>query len=176
MIRRFILTSMTLAMLSAVTSNVEARNLFNRQPDPAQNLETLPGPSMPTQQARFAPSQKTPYQAAQKMPYQAAQKGAYQKGGAAVACVRYVQHRPHRKICCDCGSSFQTVLTVIDPETCCPVSVPVCLPACCTGPPKCSGRNGLLGRGITNYSWCCGYSVRIVVGHHGAVTVHCYGI
>lgn len=175
MIQRLVLTVTSLAIFAAVANNAEARNLFNRQADPAGSREALPAPGAPAQQGWYAPSQKVQYQAVQKMPYQAAQKDVYQKGSVAT-CVRYVQHRPHRKTCCDYGSSYQTVLTVVDPKTCCVVDVPVCLPACCTGQPQCSGRTGLLGRGITNYSWCCGYSVRIVVGHHGDVTVHYYGV
>jgi len=168
MIRRFVLNVISLAILAAVTNDAEARNLFNRQEDPAQGVEALPIPGTPTQQGWYAP--------AQKMPYQAVQKGAYQKGTMPATCVCYVQHRPHRKTCCDCGSSYETVLTVIDPKTCCPIDVPVCLPSCCTGYPQCSARNGLLGRGVTSYSWCCGYVVRVVVGHHGDVTVHYYGV
>lgn len=200
MIRQLMLTVAAVAVLAAATNTADARNFFNRQAD----VEPLPVPATPYQQVRFAPAQKmpyqavqkmpyqvvqkgafqavqkTPYQAVQKMPYQAYQKGAYQKGayqkGTVATCVRYVQHCPHRKTCCDCGSSYQTVLTVIDPNTCCPVDVPVCLPSCCTGQPLCSARHGLLGRGITSYSWCCGYTVRIVIGIHGDVTVHYYGV
>ncbi len=182
MIRRLILTVTSLAILAAATQTAEARNLFNRQADPAQGHEALPAPAAPVQQAWYSPSQKTlyqavqkgPYQAVQKMPYQAVQKGVHQKGAVA-PCIRYVQHCSHRKTCCDCGPTHQAVLTVIDPKTCCPIEVPVCLPSCCTGYPQCSGRDGLFGRGITNYSWCCGFKVRIVVGHHGDVTVHYYG-
>ncbi len=174
MFQRLIFTVTSLAIFAAVSNTVEARNLFSRQPEPAESLEALPIPG-PVQQGWYAPTQKMQYQAVQKMPYQAEQKGAYQKGAVAT-CVRYVQHHPHRKTCCDCGSSYQTVLTVIDPKSCCAIDVPVCLPSCCTGQPLGSGRNGLFGRGITSYSWCCGYSVRIVVGHHGDVTVHYYGV
>lgn len=175
MIRPLLLTITMLAVLATATNNAQARNFFNRQADPAQGVEVLPTPASPAQQGWYAPTQKMSYQAVQKISYQPVQKGAYQKGSVEAACVRYVQHCPHRKTCCGCATSYQTVLTVIDPKTCCPVDVPVCLPSCCTGQPQSSGRNGLLGRGITNYSWCCGYNIRIVVGHHGDVTVHYYG-
>ena len=175
MTRRLILTVTALAILAAATSTAHARNLFNRQADPLQGIEALPVPSAPVQQARLAPLQKMRYQAVQKMSYQAAQKGVYQKAAVA-AFVRYVQHRRHRQTCCDRGLSYQTVLTVIDPKACCTVDVPVCLPSCCTGDPQSSGRPGLLGRGITSFCWGCGYRVRVVVGPHGAVTVHYYGV
>lgn len=171
MIRRTTLALATLTILSSIGTNADARNLFNRQAESERIVEMMP----PTARlGSYGPAQRMPYQAAQKSPYQAAQKGAYQKGVPAT-CVRYVQHRVHRKTCCDCGASYQTVLTVVDPKSCCPIDVPVCVPACCTDLPQCSGRDGILGRGITKFSWCCGYSVRVVVGHRGDVTVHYYG-
>ncbi|MEX0819736.1 MAG: hypothetical protein WD070_09075 [Pirellulaceae bacterium] len=180
MVRRITLTLASLAIFASATSSVDARNLFNRQADPAQSFEALPAPGQPAQRVRPAPKRVMPYQAAQKMPYHVAQKGVYQKEayqkGSVATCVRYVQHRPHRKTCCDCGPSYETFLTVIDPKTCCAIDVPVCLPACCAGYPQSSGRDGLFGRGITKFSWHCGYSVRIVVGHRGDVTVHYYGV
>ena len=183
MIRQLILTVTSLAALVAAANTTEARDFFARQVDPALAIESLPTPAALSRQGRFVPAQKIPYQAVQKMPYQTvqkmpyypAQKGVYQKSVLATR-VRYVQHCPHRKTCCGCGSSYQTILTVIDPVTCCPIDVPVCLPTCCTGQPASSGRKGLLVRGVTSYSWCCGYTVRIVVGHHGNVVVHYYGV
>ena len=168
MIRQLSFTVTSLAVLAAATNSAEARNFFNRQAEP------LPTPSAPSQPGWFAPTQKMRYQAVQKMPYQATQKGVYQKGVVATN-VHYVHHRPHRKTCCGYGASYQTVLTVIDPKTCCPVDVPVCLPACCTGQPHCRGHRGLLGRGVAVCTWGCGYTVRIIVGHHGKVAVHYYG-
>ena len=50
-------------------------------------------------------------------------------------CIRYID-RSCRKTCCgDCQPPVQTVLKVVNPVTCCPVDVPVCLPACCEGCP-----------------------------------------
>jgi hypothetical protein len=64
-----------------------------------------------------------------------------------------------------------TVLTIVDPCTCCPVDVPVCLPACCTGEPTvCSGR-GLLGRCVLTYTWCCGYQVTLRIKRNGDLIV-----
>ena len=52
MIRRFVLTVTSLAILAATTNNAEARNLFNRQADPAQSVEALPILGAPAQHAR----------------------------------------------------------------------------------------------------------------------------
>lgn len=162
-----------LAILACATT-ADARNLFRF----AQAEELAPPPqnlAAPQLATPYQASQKTPYQAAQKMPYRAAQKGAYQKGQAAT-CVQHVQHHPRKSICCACETSFQTTLAVYDPCNRCMIDVPVRLPSCCTGAPQAGGRDGLFGQGITNFAWCCGYKVRVVVNKRGDVTVHYYGV
>ncbi len=172
--RCLILALASVVTCASMSGDVHARNLFNRQVEAPPAIEALPMPPAVGQQNYYAPAQSMPYQSVQKMPYQASQKGVYQKASVAT-CVRYVQHHPRRKTCCDCGPSFQTVISVVDPKTCCPIDVPVCLPACCQGYPQSDGRAGIFGRGITNFCWGCGYRVRVVVGHRGDVTVHYYG-
>lgn len=159
-----------LAILVISASTADARELFRRV-----RAEELAPPQevVYAQRAPYQSAQKTPYRVAQKSPYQVAQKGVYQKGNVAT-CVSYVQHRPHKKICCDCAS-YTTTIAVYDPCSCGTVDVPICVPGCCKGSPTTSSRAGLLGRGITTYSWCCGYTVRVVVTRRGAVTVHYYG-
>ena len=42
--------------------------------------------------------------------------------------------------------------------------------------PCVSCRRGLFGRTITEYTWCCGYKVRIVLStRRNTLTVHTYG-
>lgn len=171
---RLTLTAFCLLGMLTCTTTAEAREFFRIQPTeelapPPQNL-VAPRVLMP-----YQASQSTPFQAAQKMPYQASQKGVYQKGHARRP-IRYVQHCPLKRTCCGCGTSHKTTLAVYDPCTRCMIDVPVCLPGCCTGPPLAGGRSGLFGQGITNFAWCCGYKVRVVVSKHGAVTVHYYGV
>lgn len=90
-------------------------------------------------------------------------------------CVRYRHHRGC-KVCCDCGPPLNVVLEVKDPGCCgCAVEVSVCVPHCCTGAPCVSSRCGLLGRGIVEYCWDCGYRVRVVFDRHGDLIVHTYG-
>jgi hypothetical protein len=67
------------------------------------------------------------------------------------------------------------MLTAKDPCTCCEIEVPVCVPGCCKEPSCVTCRRGLFGRSITEYTWCCGYRVKIVVTRRGAVIVHTYG-
>jgi hypothetical protein len=93
-------------------------------------------------------------------------------------CIRYRHHRLRRSGCCyDCRPPVNVILELTDPCCCCaePVAVPVCLPACCEGVPTVCERCGLLGRGVVNYRWCCGYRVKIVFHRDGDITVHCYG-
>jgi hypothetical protein len=63
------------------------------------------------------------------------------------------------------------VLKAKDPCTCCWIDVCVCVPGCCTGEPCCVTRCGFFGRVITQYTWCCGHTVEIVVTRHGRVIV-----
>ncbi|HXT59031.1 MAG TPA: hypothetical protein VN699_10355 [Pirellulales bacterium] len=89
-------------------------------------------------------------------------------------CITYRHHGP--KLCCGCAPSVETVLTVNNPCTCCPVQIPVCLPACCSGEPTvCCGR-GLLGRTVVTYDWCCGFSVTVRFLHSGDIVVVTRGV
>ena len=157
------LTLICLAILLASESIADARNPFRRTRT-EKRAHSLP--------LEVVTAQPAPYQAAQKN-YQATQKGTYEKGSVAT-CVRYIQHRPHKKLCRNCGS-YNTRIAVYDPFSCSTVDVTICIPGCCLGGPVASCRPGLLGRGITTYSWCCGFTVRTAVTMHGDVTVHYYG-
>jgi hypothetical protein len=91
-------------------------------------------------------------------------------------CISYKHHRPCKKVCCTCAPPIQTVLLVKDPCVCgCFVEVPICLPVCCEGEPKVCCKNGLLGRSIVEYEWCCGYRVKIVFDRRGDLVVHTFG-
>ena len=77
-------------------------------------------------------------------------------------CIKYHHKHAHRhkhaRGCC-VEPTYETVLTPTSPETCCTVSVPVCLPACCQGCPCESSRCTLLGCGQVRYDYACGSSV-----------------
>ena len=72
---------------------------------------------------------------------------------------------------CGCERPIQTVLAVQNPCSCCPVTVPVCIPGCCVGEPKVCTDRGLFGRHIVWYEWCCGFSVKITFKRSGDMAV-----
>lgn len=84
-------------------------------------------------------------------------------------CITY-RHRGHHRVCCDCAPPYETVLLPTNPNTCCPVAVPVCLPGCCQGAPSMSCHSGLF-HSVVRYDWCCGYSVTVRFKHNGDVVV-----
>ncbi len=91
-------------------------------------------------------------------------------------CISYRPHHVRRGVCCDCcAEPIQTILHVQDPCTCCPIEVPVCVPGCCTDAPCMTTRRGLFGRTITEYSWCCGFRVKIIMTRGNDIIVHTYG-
>jgi hypothetical protein len=90
-------------------------------------------------------------------------------------CVTYKHHRC-KKVCCDCTPALPLVLAVKDPCVCgCFVEVQVCLPACCTDAPKVCSHDGVFGREVVEYEWCCGYRVKVIFDRHGDVIVHTFG-
>lgn len=88
-------------------------------------------------------------------------------GGGCDPCINY------RDCSCvaPCERTLQTELCVTDPCTCCDVMVPVCLPCCCDGAPTVCCRNGLFGRYVVRYDWCCGCSVQVTILRCGDVVV-----
>ncbi len=91
-------------------------------------------------------------------------------------CITYHKHCLLRRVCCDCCvPPYQTVLKAKVPCSCCEVDIPVCVPGCCTDAPCVTCRPGLFGRVVTEYTWCCGFKVRIVATRRGTIAVHTYG-
>ncbi len=60
---------------------------------------------------------------------------------------------------------IQLVVVTQDPSDGCLYEIPLCIPACCTGEPKIKGSRGLLGRGIVEYCWPCGFKAKIKFRH-----------
>ena len=85
-------------------------------------------------------------------------------------CLTY-RHRGHHRACCGCAPPVETVLTACDPCTCCPVAIPVCVPACCQGEPSVSCHHGLLCASVVDFDWACGYRVTVRFKHNGQVVV-----
>jgi hypothetical protein len=65
-------------------------------------------------------------------------------------------------------------LEVTNPADCkgCYYWVSAKVPACCEGEPSRSGRVGILGRGVVEYRWSCGWTVKVVFRTRGDVVLH----
>jgi hypothetical protein len=111
-------------------------------------------------------------------PYQGPIQGPIQAPTKAMAtalpicCDRDVAYRHHHPRTEPCGARHEAVLLVKDPCACCLVQVPVCLPCCCQGEPEVCSHKGVLCRDVTEFTWCSGYRVRVVIDRHGCVVVH----
>lgn len=94
-------------------------------------------------------------------------------------CISYKTHRLFtKKACpCDCAPPVEMILQVVDPRCNCYVDVPVCVPACCVDMmPEVDSRCAIFKRGIVEYTWCCGYKIKVVFAGHDKVNVHYYGL
>jgi hypothetical protein len=52
-----------------------------------------------------------------------------------------------------------------NPADCCLYEIPLCVPACCEGEPTVTSGCGLLGRGVVEYCWPCGFSATVKFRH-----------
>jgi hypothetical protein len=94
----------------------------------------------------------------------------------AKCCPPSICYRSHKGCgCFDPCKRMDMVLMVKDPCSCCLVEVPVCIPACCTGNPIVCCHKGFLHRNVVEYSWPCGFCLKVVFDRRGDVTVHYYG-
>ncbi len=60
-----------------------------------------------------------------------------------------------------CSGSMEVVMIVCNPANGCQYELPLCVPGCCSGAPSISSRCGILGRGIVEYCWPCGFSAKV---------------
>jgi hypothetical protein len=63
------------------------------------------------------------------------------------------------------SGQVQLVMVTQDPADGCCYEIPLCIPACCTGEPKVSGGKSLLGRGVVEYCWACGFKAKVKFRH-----------
>jgi hypothetical protein len=63
------------------------------------------------------------------------------------------------------SGQVQLVMVTQDPADGCCYEIPMCIPACCTGEPKISSGRGLLGRGVVEYCWQCGFRAKVKFRH-----------
>lgn len=59
----------------------------------------------------------------------------------------------------------QLVMVTQNPSDGCLYEIPLCIPACCTGEPRIKGGRGLLGRGVVEYCWACGFKAKVKFRH-----------
>lgn len=73
------------------------------------------------------------------------------------------------------GPPIHLSVCVDNPVDCCETlySVPLCVPACCVGPPTvCNPRPGVLpGRGKVDVVWRCGFVATVTFLKHGGVII-----
>lgn len=95
-----------------------------------------------------------------------------------VCCPRDICYRHHKGCgCFDPCKTTQIILQVKDPCACCVVEVPVCVPVCCAAKaPTVCCHKGFLRREVVEYSWDCGFCLKVVFDRCGDITVHYYGI
>lgn len=97
--------------------------------------------------------------------------------GATKCCPRDICYRHHKGcVCFDPCKTTPLVLQVKDPCACCLVEVPVCMPTCCSGDPKVCCHKGFMHRQVVEYSWDCGFSLKVVFDRKGDIVVHYYGL
>jgi hypothetical protein len=63
------------------------------------------------------------------------------------------------------SGQVQLVMVTQDPSDGCCYEIPMCIPACCTGEPKIAGGKSLLGRGVVEYCWPCGFRAIVKFRH-----------
>lgn len=67
---------------------------------------------------------------------------------------------------CPCGCVEKVNVIVVVPSACCPVEVPLCVPACCDLTPTMKRDRGFLGRCVYRFCWPSGYEVKVVERKH----------
>ena len=60
-----------------------------------------------------------------------------------------------------CQEQVELVMVTKNPADCCLYEVCLCVPACCVGEPVVRERRGLLGRGVVEYCWQCGFTATV---------------
>ena len=63
------------------------------------------------------------------------------------------------------SGEVNVVMLTKNPADGCAYEIPMCIPACCVGDPSVSGGRGLLGRGVVEYRWPCGFRAIVKFRH-----------
>jgi hypothetical protein len=57
------------------------------------------------------------------------------------------------------------VMIAKNPADGCHYEIPMCIPGCCVGEPRVTGGRGLLGRGVVEFCWECGFRAEVKFRH-----------
>ena len=63
------------------------------------------------------------------------------------------------------SGKIDLVMLTTDPTSNCTYEIPMCIPACCVGDPRVSSNRGILGRGVVEYRWQCGFRAIVKFRH-----------
>lgn len=121
-------------------------------------------PAPPRDQSAAAPtdgSQTMPMPVPQGAPIAAAPSS-----GPPVRAASHIEYETHHRARRMYRSGqIQLSLVTQDPADGCCYEIPLCIPACCTGSPAVSSGRGLLGRGVVEYTWSCGFQAKVKFRH-----------
>lgn len=63
------------------------------------------------------------------------------------------------------SGEVKILMVTQNPADGCYYEIPLCIPGCCVGEPRMSGGRGLLGRGVVEYCWECGFRAEVKFRH-----------
>jgi hypothetical protein len=63
------------------------------------------------------------------------------------------------------SGEVNVVMIAKNPADGCHYEIPMCIPGCCVGEPRVSGGRGLLGRGVVEFCWDCGFRAEVKFRH-----------
>ncbi|MGC4001892.1 MAG: hypothetical protein QM811_01560 [Pirellulales bacterium] len=85
-------------------------------------------------------------------------------------CITY-RTKGDRRSCLADKPKISLTVAVKNPQTCCVVMVPICVPCCCVEPPCVDSRCGAFHRGIVTHDYKCGLHIDFVFDKHGDLLV-----
>ncbi len=74
--------------------------------------------------------------------------------------IEYDTDRDARRMYRSSGE-INVVMIAQNPADGCYYEIPMCIPACCVGEPKVESGRGILGRGIVEFCWDCGFRAEV---------------
>lgn len=144
--------------IAGAASAEEASVLVDPQPAPPVEAPTLAPPIAPAPAASAVKEESMPAPAAAGAVVHPAPPIVYHAGLRARRLMR-------------CQDQVSLTMVTKNPADCCLYEIPLCVPACCEGQPVMVERRGLLGRGVVEYCWPCGFTATVKFRLRGDVKV-----